>query len=185
MLKKILIGLAGVLLLLAVVIATRPSHFRVERSITIASSPDAPYALVNDFHKWSEWSPYDKLDPQMTRTFDGEPSGVGAGYGWAGNDKAGVGHMLITKAEPGQRIDIKLDFTEPMKTTNQTVFTFTKVPEGTKVTWAMDGEKNFVSKAFWMVMDADTLIGGDFAKGLAAIKAASESTPKASASATP
>ncbi|WP_146646356.1 SRPBCC family protein [Labilithrix luteola] len=175
MLRKVLIGLAVVVALFVVVVATRPAQFHIERSIEIATSPDRPFAQVNDFHAWAAWSPYDKLDPQVTRTFEGPTSGKGAVYGWKGNEKVGEGRMTIEKSTPSSEIGIKLEFTKPFAATNQATFTFAPSASGTKVTWAMDGENNFISKAFALFVDMDKMIGADFEKGLAAMKTVAES----------
>jgi hypothetical protein len=110
MVKKML----GVLLLLIVgfvgFVATRPSSYHVERSASMAAPPEVVYAQVADFHAWAAWSPWEHLDPQMQRTYDGAPSGVGAIYAWTGNIKVGQGKMTITDAQPAQNVGIKLDF---------------------------------------------------------------------------
>jgi hypothetical protein len=177
MLKKILVGVAALLVVLVVVVSLQPSTFHVERSTTIAASPEAAHAQVNDFHAWREWSPWEKLDPGMQRTFDGAPSGVGAKYAWVGKKEVGEGRMTIEKSEPSE-IVIKLEFLKPFEATNTATFTFAKTTEGTKTTWAMDGKNNFVSKAFHLVMDMDKMVGGDFERGLAALKAKAEASPK-------
>src|SRR5689334_17058811 len=106
----------------------------------------------------------------MKRTFDGAPSGVGAGYGWSGNDRAGEGHMTIVESLASSKIGIRLEFTKPMQATNRATFTFVPAAGGTKVTWAMDGKNNFAAKAFHLVMDMDKLVGGAFANGLDTLK---------------
>ena len=178
MLKKALIGIAAVLGVLVIVIATRPSAFHIERSIEIASPPEAAFAQVNDFHMWSAWSPWEKLDPQMKRTFDGAASGVGAIYSWVGNDKTGEGRMTIEKSAKPSAIAIKLEFFKPWTATNEATFTFAPSPGGTKATWAMDGENNFGMKAATLFMNMDKLVGGDFERGLEALKSVAESAPK-------
>ncbi len=46
--------------------------------------------------------------------------------------------------------------------------------DSTKVTWAMYGPSPFVSKVMQVFITMDKMIGGDFDKGLAAMKAAAE-----------
>lgn len=178
MVKKILIGLLVVILILVVVIATRPPEFKVERSTTINAPPATVYGHVNDFHKWQAWSPWEKMDPAMTRTISGPESGTGAKYHWVGNNKVGEGSMEITESKPAELVKIKLDFIKPMAATSDTVFTFTPEGSGTKVTWTMSGKNNFMAKAFSLVMNMDKMVGGDFEKGLAQMKAVSEAPPK-------
>jgi hypothetical protein len=178
-LKKILAGLGLAIVLLVIVIATRPSKFHIERSLTMAAPPEAAFAQVNDFHKWSAWSPWDKLDPGMKRTYSGPPSGAGSIYEWDGNDKVGSGKMTIEKSDKPSSIGIKLEFLKPFAATNATTFTFAPEGAATKVTWAMDGENNFGAKAFSLFMDMDKMVGADFERGLAALKTAAESAAKA------
>lgn len=178
MARKILIGVAAVLLLLVLVVVTRPATFHVERAITVAAPPDNAFALVNDFHAWPAWSPWEKLDPNMKRTFEGPSAGVGAQYAWSGNDDVGEGRMTVEKSDQPSQIGIKVEFLKPWAATNQTTFRFTPAAGGSKVTWAMDGENDFMAKAASLFMDMDKLIGGDFEKGLAAMKMAAEAAPK-------
>ena len=169
MLKKILIGVVVVLVVFAAVVATRPASFSVERSATIPTPPDTAFTQVNDFHAWAGWSPWEKLDPGMKKTFTGASTGAGSIYYWNGNDKVGEGRMTMEKSERPGTIGIKLEFMRPFATTNQTTFTFAPVPEGTKVTWTMAGQNNFLGKAASMFMDMDKLVGGDFERGLSAL----------------
>jgi hypothetical protein len=178
MARKILIGVAVVIVLLVIVILTRPATFHIERSIAIAAPPESAFAQVNDFHAWPAWSPWEKLDPQMKKTFEGPPAGVGSKYAWTGNKDVGEGRMTIEKSEKPSTVGIKLEFLKPFEATNTTTFTFAPAPGGSKVTWAMDGENNFVSKAMSLVMDMDKMIGPDFEKGLAALKVAAEAAPR-------
>jgi uncharacterized protein YndB with AHSA1/START domain len=179
MARRILIGVAGLIVVLVLVIVTRPSTFHVERSTTIAAPPESPFALVNDFHAWPAWSPWDKLDPQMKTTYEGPAAGVGAKYAWTGNDKVGEGRMSIEKSEKPSQVVIKLEFIKPFEATNMTTFTFAPTETGTKVTWAMDGENNFMAKAASLFMDMDKMIGTDFEQGLQAMKVAAERSSKA------
>jgi Polyketide cyclase / dehydrase and lipid transport len=181
MLKKILIGVGAVLALLVVVILMQPATFHIERSINMAAPPDAAFAQVNDFHAWRAWSPWEKLDPSLKRSYDGAPAGVGAKYAWVGSKEVGEGRMTIEKSSPSE-VAIKLEFLKPFAATNTATFTFTKTAEGNKTTWAMDGNNNFMSKAFHLVMNMDKMIGPDFERGLAAMKTAAEAAPQAAPS---
>lgn len=184
MLQKILIGVAVVIGLFVVVVATRPATFHVERSINVSAPAESAYAQVNDFHAWPNWSPWEKMDPGMKKTFSGAPAGQGSVYSWAGNDKVGEGRMTIERSDKPSLVSIKLEFLKPFAATNTATFTFAPIAEGTKVTWAMDGNNNFMSKAFQMFMDMDKMIGKDFERGLESLKVAAENSAKAGATAT-
>src|SRR5215510_2287084 len=114
MLRKVLIVLGVLVVVLVVIIATRPSNYRVERSTRIAAPPDVVFGLVNDFHAWDRWSPWTKLDPGMKSTFGGPPAGQGATYAWSGNDKLCEGNTRITESKPAQKVGIRLEFLKPM-----------------------------------------------------------------------
>lgn len=180
MLKKILIAVAVVLLAFVALVASRPSTFKVERSITIAAPAEVVFPYVNDFHHWGEFSPWEKLDPAMKRTHEGAQAGVGASYHWVGNDQVGEGRMTITESKPHEKVSIKLEFIKPWAATNQTDFILHPTAEGVHFTWAMSGHNNFMSKAFGLFMNMDAMIGKDFEAGLASLKKVSEAAVAAS-----
>jgi hypothetical protein len=178
MIKKILIGLVVIVVILVVVIALQSSTYHVERSATINAPAAVVFAQVNDFHNWNAWSPWAKIDPAMKQTFEGAPAGTGAIYTWTGNKEVGEGRMTITDSHPSDQIKINLEFVRPFAGTNTTVFTFKPQGNQTVVTWGMSGDKNFIAKAFHLVVNMDKMLGGDFEKGLAQMKSTAEAAPK-------
>ena len=178
MLKKILVGIVAVIAVFLVVVALQPADFRIARTATIAAPPSTVFAQVNDFHQWEAWSPWEKLDPSMKKTFEGPSSGVGSIYSWVGNDQVGEGRMTLMESKPAELIRIKLEFLKPFAATNTAEFAFKPEGTGTSVTWSMEGKKNFVSKAFCLFMNMDKMVGGDFEKGLAQMKAVVEAPAK-------
>ncbi len=182
MIKKILLGIVIVVVVvvavIAVVAALQPTHYHIERSATINAPTPVVFAQVNDFHKWEAWSPWAKIDPAMKQTCEGAPSGTGAIYTWAGNNQVGEGRMTITESHPSDLIKIKLEFMKPWSATNAANFTFKPQGNQTAVTWTMDGDNNFMGKAFGLFMNMDKMIGGDFEKGLAQMKSVAETAAK-------
>lgn len=152
---------------------TMPDGFRVERSTLIAAPPEKIVAIVTDFKRGGEWSPWEKLDPAMKRTYSGAPAGVGAIYEWDGNDDVGAGRQEIVKAEPGL-VSMKLDFLRPFEANNMADFNLLPEAGGTKVTWSIYGPNPLMSKIMGVFMDIDAMVGADFAKGLAALKELAE-----------
>lgn len=125
--------------------------------------------MINDFHRWTAWSPWEKLDPAMTRTYSGSPAGVGAVYEWAGSSKVGQGRMEILESSPS-RIKIKLDFVKPIEGHNIAEFTLEPQGSDTRVTWAMSGPSPFLSKLIGIFINMDTMIGKDFEQGLSNLR---------------
>jgi hypothetical protein len=170
----ILLALLAIIVIFAVFVALQPAGFRVTRSATIDAPPATVFPQVNDFHNWDAWSPWAKIDPAMKQTYEGAPAGTGAIYRWSGDNKVGEGRMTMTESRPVDRVGIKLEFMRPFKATNTAEFTFQPQGPGTLVTWSMSGQKNFMTKAVHLFMDMDKMLGGQFDKGLAQMKAVVE-----------
>ena len=136
--------------------------YTVERSATIDAPPARIYDQIADFHNWTNWSPWEDLDPELRRDYSGAESGTGAIYGWSGNRKAGQGRMEITDATQPSRVQIDLVFEKPFKARNDTVFTIKPEGSGSQVTWTMSGKKTFMTKVMGIFKSMDKLVGPDF-----------------------
>ena len=173
----LLLGLAAVLaaafVVLVIVVALQPADFRIVRSQSIAAPPSKIFGHVDELRRWEAWSPWAKLDPAMKTIYDGPPAGPGAKYAWD-SDKVGAGKMTILDSRPAELVQIQLDFKKPFEATNIAEFTFVPESGGTLVTWSMHGKKDFMSKGAHLFMDIDKMVGGDFEKGLASLKAIAE-----------
>lgn len=175
MLKKILIVLVLAIAGLMAFAATRPDTYAISRSIDINASPERVHALVNDFHHFPNWSPWQKLDPAMKTTYNGPASGVGANYAWQGNSDAGKGQMTIVESIPGRKVGMDLEFIEPFASKARTDIDITPVGTGSKVVWTMSGDSNFMTKLMSVFVSMDSMIGKDFEEGLSNLKRLSES----------
>jgi hypothetical protein len=176
MLKTLTIIGVVVLVVVACVLtyaATRPDTFRVQRTVNIKASPDRIYPLINDLKSWTQWSPYEKKDPAMKRTFGAVTAGKGATYAWEGNKDVGQGSMEILESSP-QKVLIKLDFQKPFEAHNRAEFILAPKGDTTDVTWAIHGPMPFLSKVITTFVSMDSMIGKDFEQGLASLKAAVE-----------
>jgi uncharacterized protein YndB with AHSA1/START domain len=162
--------IAGVLIFAA----TKPDTFSVQRSASIKAPPEKVFALINDFKAWGPWSPWEKKDPAMKRTFGAVTAGKGAQYAWDGNKDVGQGSMEITESAPSSRIAIKLDFLKPFEAHNKVEFTLAPQGDATNVTWLMHGPANFMTKLMQVFVSMDSMVGKDFEAGLANLKAAAE-----------
>ncbi|MBD0293037.1 MAG: SRPBCC family protein [Jiangellaceae bacterium] len=148
--------------------------YTVQRSTTIDARPEHVYEQIADFHNWPKWSPWEGVDPQLKRWYSGAGSGAGAGYTWSGNRRAGQGRMEITNATQPSSVRIDLQFEKPWKSRNDLVFTIQPEGTGSRVTWTMTGRKTLMTQVMGVFRSMDKLIGPDFEKGLAQLKAVTE-----------
>jgi uncharacterized protein YndB with AHSA1/START domain len=174
-----IIAVIAVILALAIaavlILALRkPDTFSVQRSVSIHAPPQKIFPLINDFHQWRAWSPYEDRDPNLQRAYSGAASGKGAVYEWRGNRNVGSGRMEILDAPAPDKVVIKLDFISPFEGHNTAEFTFVPQGDTTNVTWRMHGPAPMMSKVMQVFMNMDNMIGKDFATGLANIKRITE-----------
>jgi len=174
MIKKIAIVIVMLIAGVLIFAATKPDTFRVQRSAGIKAPPEKVFAILNDFQKWGSWSPWEKKDPAMKRTWGAVTSGKGAKYAWEGNSDVGKGSMEIAESSPSSRLTIKLDFIEPFEGHNIVDFTLEPKGDSTSVTWTMHGPMPFISKVISVFCNMDSMIGKDFEAGLANLKAVAE-----------
>ncbi len=173
MFKSILIVIALAIVGLLIFAATRPDDFRVQRSIHVDAPPEKIAPLLDNLHRFSDWSPYEKRDPAMKRSYSGPESGKGAAYAWEGNKEVGAGRMEILESSSSS-VRMQLDFLKPFEAHNTAEFTMAPASGGTDVTWAMAGPSPFVSKLMGVFFNMDKMIGTDFETGLASLKTIAE-----------
>ncbi len=166
----IAIALAVVVAVILILAALKPGTFRVQRSTTVKADPGKVFPYINDFRNWVAWSPYEKLDPNLKKTFSGAASGKGAVYEWQGNNKAGTGRMEILDSSVPRKITIKLDFMKPFEGHNTSEFTLSPAGDATEITWAVYGPVSFMAKIMHVFINMDKMLGGDFETGLANLK---------------
>jgi uncharacterized protein YndB with AHSA1/START domain len=164
------LAIAAVLILAAI----KPDTFSVRRVITVKAPPEKIFPLINDFHQWGSWSPYENKDPAMKRSFSGSADGKGAVYGWEGNRNVGSGRMEILDTSAPSKIVIKLDFFSPFEGHNTAEFTMLPQGDAINVTWLMYGPAPFMHKVMQVFMNIDNMIGKDFEVGLANLKKLTE-----------
>jgi hypothetical protein len=171
--KTILIVLAVAVAAVLAFAATKTDNFSVQRSASIKAPPEKISGVLADFRGWQAWSPFEKMDPAMQRSFSGAEKGKGAVYAWSGNSQAGAGRMEITEAS-ASRVALNLDFTKPMEGHNKVVFTLAPKGDATEVTWAMSGPSPYISKVMQVFCNMDAMIGQYFETGLASLKTVTE-----------
>jgi carbon monoxide dehydrogenase subunit G len=183
MLVKILIGIVGVVILFVAVVATRPTAYHVERQLEIAAQPELVFGALNDLRRFAGvmvlfGSPWEEIDPGMQKRFDGPAAGVGQSVAWDSKKDVGTGTMTIEESVPGQKVRIKLEFVKPMKSTAICALSVAGTPNGSLVSWSMDGNHNFLGKAIGLFMNMDKMLGSDIEKGLARLQTVAEAANK-------
>jgi uncharacterized protein YndB with AHSA1/START domain len=170
----IAVALAIAIAIVLILAFRKPDSFSFQRAITIKAPAERIFPLINDFHQWRSWSPYEDRDPALKRSYSGAASGNGAVYGWEGNKNVGSGRMEITDSSAPSKIVIQLDFLKPFEAHNTAEFTMLPQGDATSVTWRMHGPALFMSKLMQVFMNLDTMVGKDFETGLANLKKLTE-----------
>jgi hypothetical protein len=177
MLKALLIivvilaaGIGGVVAYAAI---TQPDKFRVQRSATIDAPPEKLIGILTDLRRGAEWSPYEKKDPAMKKTFSGPASGAGARLAWDGNKDVGAGTLTVAEVTPS-KITLDLDMTRPMTASNKVEYTLAQQGNATSMTWALYGPMPLISKVMCVFLNFDKMIGADMERGLNDLKALAE-----------
>ncbi len=173
------LGFVAVIGVLCAVIASRPADFKVSRSATFSATPAAVFEQVNDLHKWNDWSPWAKMDPNSKATYEGPTAGEGAKMAWDGNNDVGAGDMTIVDSKPNDRVGIKLHFVRPMEGECDVLMQIEPAGDQTKLTWNMSGKNGFMAKAIGLFMDCEKMCGDQFEVGLANLKKVVETKPDA------
>ncbi len=146
----------------------------VERTTTIAAAPEPVFDHIVDLRRWSDWSPWEGLDPDVVKEYSGPDAGPGAKYAWSGNRRVGQGSMEITATTEPHNVTIALEFVKPFRASNTTVIELWPEGDGTQVTWTMTGELTLLTRLIGFVKSMDSMIGPDFERGLSQLKAVVE-----------
>jgi hypothetical protein len=176
--KRILLGIAAAISVAVIIVLglalAQPDKFTLQREIAIAAQPPVIFANLEDFKRWEAWSPWEKLEPTMSKVYSGPASGVGSSYAWEGKE-VGSGKMTITESRPSQHLAIRLEFIKPFEATNTTLFELSPRGADTQVKWIMTGDNSLFGKVMGVFADMDAMVGKDFETGLSALKRVSES----------
>lgn len=170
MFKAIAIILTLCIASILIYAATRADAFRIERSISINASPKKIFPHINNLHQWEAWSPWEKLDPELKRTYNLTPKGQGAVYEWSGNKHVGQGRMEIIESSPPTHITLKLDFKTPFESHNFVEFNLLSQGESTTVTQSMYGPIPYLSKLLGLFFSMEKMVGEKYEEGLANLK---------------
>jgi uncharacterized protein YndB with AHSA1/START domain len=173
-LSFIVVGLVVAVAAVLIFATTKPDTFHIERTASIQAPPDKIFPLIEDYHKWTSWSPFENKDPAMKRTYSGAESGKGAIYAWDGNKDIGRGEMVMTDVTPPSHLVIAMHFMEPFDSRSTAEFSLQPKGDSTDVTWAMHGPSPYMSKVIGIFFNMDTMIGKEFETGLTNLKTIAE-----------
>lgn len=174
MLKLVFFMIVAAIAVVIFLASRRPDTFRIERSVDIAATPEQVFPLIEDVQSFIKWSPFERKDPAMKRTFSGPQAGKGMIYEFAGNSQVGRGRLTITDSRPPSAVTFQLEMLAPIAARNVVEFTLAPHGAGTRVTWAMYGPSSFVPKLMGLFFDMEGMVGRDFESGLAGLKALAE-----------
>lgn len=174
--RRLLVGLAGLLVILVVIGLFLPSSAQVERSVVIEAPPETVYAIVSDFNQFNSWSPWYENDPNADYTISPSGTGVGATFSWASEvPGVGSGSQQIIALEENRLVEIKLDFGPDGQATSS--YALESLPDGsTRVTWGFDTDFGYDLIGRYLGLVFDKWIGQDYEKGLAKLRQLVEST---------
>jgi hypothetical protein len=153
-----------------------PKTYVVERRTVVAAPPDRVRAELDDLRRWQGWSPWEGLDTDLQRTYTGPPSGPGAAYAWTGNKKAGRGRMEVRSSTP-EAVSVDVVFEKPFPSASTSTFSLLPSGGSTEVVWSMVGPRPLVLRLLGPVISMDKIVGKDFERGLAQLKARAEAAP--------
>lgn len=171
MFKFVALGVLAVLVLFCIFITTREGKFRYERSDVIKAPPEKIFPYLIDFKKGGEWSPYEKIDPNMKKTFSGPEMQVGSIMEFEGNRDAGSGKLEILKIVPNELVEIRLTMIKPFEGVNIVEYKLTPEADGTRFSWVMSGDGGFVSKLLNFFVDCEKMVADQFTVGINNLKA--------------
>jgi effector-binding domain-containing protein/uncharacterized protein YndB with AHSA1/START domain len=176
MLKKILIGLVGVIVVLLIIGFVLPGKMELSKSITINAPASNVFEEINNLEnnpKWSYWNNLYKDD--MKVAYGDIKAGVGAVSEWDGS-KSGKGKMTITESIPDKSIKVDLDFMD--QGTAKSWYTFEPDGEGTKVTTGFITDMGMNPIGRWMGVFMKPEMEKAFDYNLSKLKEIAEAKPK-------
>jgi len=147
--------------------------YTVERRTVVDAPPECIRSELDDLRRWQGWSPWEGLDPDLQRTYTGPASGPGAAYAWSGNAKAGRGRMEVVSSTP-EAVSIDIVFEKPFPSTSTSTFSLLPSGGSTEVVWSMVGPRPLVMRLLGAVISMEKIVGKDFERGLAQLKARAE-----------
>ena len=160
----VLIIIALVIALPLLYLATLDGNFSVRRSLEIAAEPKTVFDKIRDFESWKEWSPWLMHEPDTQLSYSDTPDQEGGWYTWDGKI-VGAGKLTHEKFADNEKIEQRIEFTRPFKSTSRVWWEFEPVEDGkTLVHWNMAGSMPFLFR--FMAKKLPEYINKDYDTGL-------------------
>jgi len=133
----IILGLAVLILLLS---AMMPKSYNVEKSTIIGKPVNEVMDKIGDLNFYSQWNPWQQMDPTAKSTLTGTPKTPGHKYAWEGK-KVGIGSLTL-RAIDQKYIHFDLEFIKPWSSKASDNWQFEEWGDGRecKVTWQNNGD---------------------------------------------
>ncbi len=153
-----------------------PKDFNVSRDILVEASPEVLYPHVSDLRKTHEWNAWNRMDPDMPITYEGDDGTIGSSAEWnSENPKVGHGKQTLLQLDPNKEVENQMEFFTPFGSMKSNGFTkLEPVDGGTKVTYGFNGENSFFARATSLMMDREGMVGPMFEEGLVRLKLIAE-----------
>ena len=165
---RLVLGLVVLVGIMAGVAFGLPAHVTVTRSKSINAPESAVFPYLNNLHQFSQWSPWQLRDPQLTTTYGGPEQGKGAQVQWTSQKPSvGAGSMEIVQSEPNRSIDLVVNFNGLEGTSSYQI-----APDGSgsKVTWNFGFDSGSSPLKRWKALMIDGFVGAEYSAGLEKLK---------------
>ncbi len=182
-LVRLVLGLVGLVAILAAVAVGLPAHVTVARTVVINAPESAVFPYVNNLHRFGDWSPWKLRDPQLAITYGGPEEGKGALIQWTSQKPSiGTGNMQISDSNLNRSVELAANFNNLEGTSS---FEIAPSGSGSKITWSFGYDTGSSSLKRWKALMLDGFIGSEYRAGLDRLKETVEADRRPLTSPTP
>jgi len=182
-LVRLVLGLVGLVAILAAVAVGLPAHVTVARTVVINAPESAVFPYVNNLHRFGDWSPWKLRDPQLAITYGGPEEGKGALIQWTSQKPSiGTGNMQISDSNLNRSVELAANFNNLEGTSS---FEIAPSGSGSKITWSFGYDTGSSPLKRWKALMLDGFIGSEYRAGLDRLKETVEADRRPLTSPTP
>jgi hypothetical protein len=182
-LVRLVLGLVGLVAILAAVAVGLPAHVTVARTVVINAPESAVFTYVNNLHRFGDWSPWKLRDPQLAITYGGPEEGKGALIQWTSQKPSiGTGNLQISDSNLNRSVELAANFNNLEGTSS---FEIAPSGSGSKITWSFGYDTGSSPLKRWKALMLDGFIGSEYRAGLDRLKETVEADRRPLTSPTP